>query len=319
MAVAALDAFPVTDVRLDFIAHAENTTFRVTSADGRYLLRVHRPHRHGRDVDPGAAVQSELEWLVALRAGSDVRVPEPVRTRAGALTVAAGAGGTTRTCSLLRWVDGSIREQSPRPVHLRRIGDAMAGLHDHADGWIPPPGFVRIRWDWETFFGDVMVYGDRPGDEVWRLLPAQVRRRFDTVAERAAGVLAALGEGPDTFGLIHADLHTGNAVFAGDGVALIDFDDCGFGHRIYDVAVALWELRHEPGYPAYRDALLAGYRARRPLPDDQLAHLDDLIAVREVAFSLWYTGTAQVNPSFAADLDATLARSVDSIDSLLPA
>ncbi len=35
----------------------------------------------------------------------------------------------------------------------------MARLHDHADQWRIPPGFVRIRWDWETFFGDTMVYG----------------------------------------------------------------------------------------------------------------------------------------------------------------
>src|SRR5262249_8737986 len=146
---------------------------------------------------------------------------------------------------------------SPRPVHLRRIGDAMARLHNHADTWEPPSGFVRIRWDWETFFGNTMVYGDRPAREVWQLVPARVRRSFDRVAERAAHVLTALGEGPGAFGLIHADLHTGNAVFTGDRVALIDFDDSGYGHRVYDVAVALWELRHRPGYPAYRDALLA--------------------------------------------------------------
>jgi Ser/Thr protein kinase RdoA (MazF antagonist) len=314
--LAALDDYPVTAERLDFIAHGENTTFRVTTAGGRYLLRVHRPLRHGRDTDQPAAVRSELEWLIALGTGSGVRVPEPVPAHNGDLAIVAEAGGAVRTCSLLRWVDGRIRERNPRPTHLRRIGEMMGRLHNHADGWTRPAGFTRIRWDWETFFGDVLVYGDRPAREVWRLLPPRVRRRFERVAERAARVLPGLGRDPGVFGLIHADLHTRNAVFRGDRAALIDFDDCGFGYRAYDVAVALCELRHGFGYEAYRDALLTGYRAGRPLADDLVAHLDDLIAVREVVFGLWYTGAAQVNPAFAADLDATLAGSVDRIDNL---
>ena len=48
-----------------------------------------------------------------------------------------------------------------------------------------------------------------------------------------------------------------------------------------------------PDYLAFRDALLAGYQAER---DVDVTHLDDFIALRQVAFDLWYTGTAQVNP-----------------------
>ena len=62
-------------------------------------------------------------------------------------------------CSVLRWMDGRVHAAAPRPVHLRRLGIVMAQLHNHADQWRTPPGFVRIRWDWETFFGDTMIYG----------------------------------------------------------------------------------------------------------------------------------------------------------------
>ena len=53
--------------------------------------------------------------------------------------------------------------------------------------------------------------------------------------------------------------------------------------------------------PAFRDALLAGYRALTREVD--VTHLDDFIAVRQVAFDLWYTGMAQVNPAFATKLE----------------
>jgi Ser/Thr protein kinase RdoA (MazF antagonist) len=296
VAIAALRLFPLPVGRLTFVDHGENTTFRHDSAAGRYLVRVHRRQRHGRDIDTRAAIASEIAWLGAIRADAELLVPEPLAALDGLPTVEASAAGETRICSVLRWMDGRILGPSARPVHLRRLGDAMARLHDQADAWTPPPDFVRIRWDQETFFGNVMIYGHTPAADCWTLLPAAVHARFREVAARLAEVMPRV----DGDGLIHADLHLGNAVFKGGDVKLIDFDDCGTGPRLYELAVALWAFRERPNYPAYRDALLAGYRVRREI---DVAHLDDFIALRQVAFGLWYTGTAQVNPSFAERLD----------------
>jgi Ser/Thr protein kinase RdoA (MazF antagonist) len=92
----ALGAYPLADPQLRLIAHEENTTFRVdaTAAGGgrdRFLLRVHRPARHGRQVDPVAAIRSELDWLMALRADTGLPVPEPVCTTDGSLTTTAAS------------------------------------------------------------------------------------------------------------------------------------------------------------------------------------------------------------------------------------
>jgi Ser/Thr protein kinase RdoA (MazF antagonist) len=203
-------------------------------------------------------------------------------------------------------------------VYLYRLGGAMARLHNHADTWRRPAGFVRTQWDWETFFGDTMEYGGVNAAAVWDLLPGDLRGSFDRVAGRARRVMTQLGDGPDAVGLIHADLHLDNALFAGRDVRLIDFDDSGTGYRLYDVAVALWELRHRADYEAFKTALIAGYTAHRPLPADHLAHLDMFIAVREVAFGLWFAGTAEVNPVFRARLDRTLGGVAKSIAALQP-
>lgn len=309
VALAGLGRYPLATGRLTFVAHGENTTFRYDGADGRHLVRVHRPQRHGVGVDSVAAVRSELTWLRALRRDTQLAVPEPVVASDGGLTVTVDLAGTTRVCSVLRWMDGRVHENSPYPVHLHRLGDAMARLHLHGDAWTPAPGFVRIRWDHETFFGDVMVYGDTPAAGCWELLPPEVRSRFRTVGRRMLDLMSVA----DDTGLIHADLHLGNAVFHRGTVKLIDFDDCGTGPRLYDLAVALWELRDRPDYPAFRDALLSGYGARRDL---DAAHLDDYIALRQVAFDLWYTGTAQANPAFAARLDRVHRWSLEMLDLL---
>jgi Ser/Thr protein kinase RdoA (MazF antagonist) len=295
VARVAVGRYRLPDGRLTFVTHGENTTFRHDSAAGRHLVRVHRPQRHGRDVDSTAAIRSELVWLEAIRADTELAVPEPLSARDGASTVEVSAAGETRVCSVLRWMDGRIHEASARPVHLSRLGDAMARLHHQADAWRPPPQFVRIRWDHEAFFGDEMVYGVSSAAACWALLPSEVRTRFEAVAARMVEIMGLDGD----VGLIHADLHLGNALFHRGGVRLIDFDDCGTGPRLYDLAVALWELRERPDYSVFRKALLTGYGALRKI---DVTHLDDFIAVRQVAFDLWYTGIGQVNPAFAARL-----------------
>jgi Ser/Thr protein kinase RdoA (MazF antagonist) len=323
LAGQALGAYPLVAPELRFVAHGENTTFRVDAmvAGGpdRFLLRVHRPARHGRRLDSAAAVGSELDWLTALRADTGLSVPEPFRTTNGKLTTAAASPDVPepRVCSLLRWMDGRVHSSVPRLVHLRRLGGVMARLHNHADRWCPPPGFARIRWDWETFFGDTMVYGGINAADAWDLIPADLRRRFDRVASGMQRVMTQLGDGADQVGLIHADLHLDNALFWRDDVRIIDFDDCGFGHWLYDIAVSLWELRHRGDYEQFRTALIEGYTQHRPLPPGGLTHLDDFIATREVAFGLWYAGTAEVNPAFRADLSEVLGHIGHSLDTLL--
>ena len=319
LATSAISEYNVCKPRMELIAHGENTTFRVVARDsnletvpttgeidGQYLLRVHRPTRHGRGVDSEMAIVSELQWLMALRADTSLAVPEPVTTVGGALTTTATADGVagSRVCSLLRWMKGRNHNRSARPVHLYRLGGVLAQLHNHADRWRVPDGFVRIRWDHEAYFGNTMVYGNVDAADAWTLLPANLQRDFERVAEELSNVMRQLGQGPDVFGLIHADAHLDNVLFSGREARLIDFDDCGFGYRIYDVAVALWELRHRDDFSSFREAFVRGYTEHRPMPIDQLRHLDAFIAAREVAFGLWLAGMAQSRPAFREELPA---------------
>jgi Ser/Thr protein kinase RdoA (MazF antagonist) len=201
-------------------------------------------------------------------------------------------------------MNGRNHHNSARPVHLYRLGGVLAQLHNHADGWRVPDGFIRIRWDHETYFGNTMVYGNVDAADAWKLLPANLHRAFERVAEDVGAVMQQLGQGPDVFGLVHADAHLDNVLFDGQDTRLIDFDDCGFGYRIYDVAVALWELRHRDDYATFKEAFVRGYTKHRPLPIDQLAVVDTFIAAREVAFGLWLVGMAESRPAFRKELPA---------------
>jgi Ser/Thr protein kinase RdoA (MazF antagonist) len=75
-----------------------------------------------------------------------------------------------------------------------------------------------------------------------------------------------LGTGSQVYGLIHGDLHLKSLLFSPDGrPVVIDFDTCGWGYYVYDLAVAVWDIFHRDDFTVLRDALLTGYRKVRPL------------------------------------------------------
>ena len=84
------------------------------------------------------------------------------------------------------------------------------------------------------------------------------------------------------FGLIHADLIFANVLFHRGEVCAIDFDDCGFGYFLYDMAILLDRIEMREDYPALRAALLDGYRQVRPLAGEHEAYLDLFVLARWV-------------------------------------
>ena len=88
-------------------------------------------------------------------------------------------------------------------------------------------------------------------------------------------------------GRCHGDLHQENYFFQAGAAGTIDFDDCGWGFHLYDLAVTLSEIEGRPGYERLRDALLDAYARQHPLPADADVHLRALIILRRVQLLMW--------------------------------
>lgn len=115
--------------------------------------------------------------------------------------------------------------------------------------------------------------------------------------------LAALPRDPEHFGMIHADLHHRNLVIDGEALSLIDFDDAGFGWYLNDLAVALMHHQLRPDFGRLQGALLAGYRAHRPLSDQDAARLPMFLLVRRLAVIGWLHERPEVDAAqYVADM-----------------
>ena len=291
LAHAASRRWPLRSPEVRRLHYGENATYQVRDADGgRWVLRVARPGYQSQ-----ARIESELWYVTQLRRAG-LAVPEPARGRDGqwVQTVSVPGVPEPRRCVLLRWMPGRFLYRGLRPVHAARLGETIARLHEASRDLSPPPGFTRARWDAAGMLGPGALWGDARDSPH---LSAVDRAWVTDECARIRARLEAYGEGPDRFGLIHADLHFGNLVYHRGWPRLFDFDDCGRGFLAHDLIPALG-FADFADKPFIREALLSGYASARPLPPD----LDRLVPVLRQAHRLraigWLT-TRSDNPRLA--------------------
>ena len=105
--------------------------------------------------------------------------------------------------------------------------------------------------------------------------------------DRVLRDLDAFISGGADYGLIHADLVRENILVSGSDIRMIDFDDSGFGFRLFDIATALVKNRNEPHYDAMMGALIEGCRTQRELPQRELDSLPLFILLRALTYLGW--------------------------------
>ncbi|MEP0755467.1 phosphotransferase [Trichocoleus sp. Lan] len=275
LAIEALRNYGLENAQLTRLGGASNTNFKVDADDKSYVLRLHTSACHDR-----VAISSELAWLSSLQSDTTLVLPKPIVNLNGELVTGVPADSKPETlCTLIGWVEGKI---SPivdilTDDQLSKVGSLMAQLHIHSQQFELPEGFKRQTFDEAHFSGRLEVlYTALSNTE----LDKSDLNSLKVNASHIIAHFAQLQRKQDSFGVIHADFHSGNYLLCDQKVCIIDFDRCGFGFYLYDLALALMELEEQQ-----RKAFLQGYETVKPLPADYtnlkqvflcLAYLDNL-------------------------------------------
>ena len=177
-----------------------------------------------------------------------------------------------RYCALFRWLPGKFLAAGLNAKAIQRVGIFLAQLHQYSQNFIPPKGFVRFQLNEYGLFGSfplilpVANSGSQNNQAV-----------LETAAKKIREQMQCLKEAPSFFGLIHGDLNFNNCKFHQGEIQVFDFDDCGWGYYIYDVAVTLYYLRDRSDFQFLREVLLESYQQIRSLPQLHVSCLDALI------------------------------------------
>jgi Ser/Thr protein kinase RdoA (MazF antagonist) len=174
--------------------------------------------------------------LVRFLADNDVPVAAPIPSRNGQLLERLEQGGQAYTITAFEGVDGTLAERIPPEEWtdelFRSIGQATGKMHAASKRYHPSRlALTRPHW-----FASSEVR-----DATARLAGSKdpAKDRLQELVEE----LKRLPVEPDSYGMIHDDLHFANFLVRRDGsVMIIDFDDCQYGWFTMDIAMALFDV-----------------------------------------------------------------------------
>jgi len=146
---------------------------------------------------------------------------------------------------------------------IEKCSELLARLHLRSQLYDPPADFHVRAWD--------EVYA--PREEGWLrsfLASSTLDEDAKEIIERAAAQTRTLDlrlpKDRQNYWLIHADFHGDNLIFDGETTWIVDLDDVGWGHFLFDVAwSSVLFAKHHPGSDGALKPLLRGYERVRPL------------------------------------------------------
>ncbi len=272
------------DACVGLINYSENMTYRVDApaSRGRWALRVHREDYHTKN-----GIGSELAWMKALREEAGVPTPIAIAGKDGELIQDVATEGVPRPrhCVLFDWLEGHEPDESGDLLGpFEELGEISGRLHKHAKSWARPANFERLVWTYDHMLGDAPYWGRWQDGMGLDAEKAALFVRFSAAIKRR---LEAYGQGPERFGVIHADIRLANLLVDENGTRVIDFDDCGLGWFMYDFGTAVSFIEHRPDVPELIDAWVTGYRKVLDLPAEDEREILTFVMLRRLLLVAW--------------------------------
>jgi Ser/Thr protein kinase RdoA (MazF antagonist) len=165
----------------------------------------------------------------------------------------------------------------------RTLGSIMAAIHVQSKKWTPPDFFERIEWDWNATFGEGwnnyygMHYCDLKGT-----LSASDIKASDTCVALMKMRVEAYGKYSDRYGMIHSDLRAANLLRDENKITVLDFDDCGKGWFMYDIACIVGFMEHRPDLKKLIGLILEGYRKISAVSEEDEQEIETFIMMRRI-------------------------------------
>jgi Ser/Thr protein kinase RdoA (MazF antagonist) len=264
-----LKHYPIEVALAVSINYEYNATLKVEATNGQlFALRININSPRTPEN-----LKAEIAWVRSLAQDARVLVPEPVANNDGSFytSILHEASQRTLHCVLYSWLSGAELGDEPTEEQLHALGAAMATMHLASKHFTCPagsrlPSFIDPLWETEDFLLSEKSVLDSPTREV-------ISQAMDVIRSETQRLFSE--NEPQ---IIHADLHGWNVMWNNGDLAVFDFDDCGFGLPLQDLATAIYYL----DTPEQDAALKQGYASVAPLPKYTQREMDMLLLQRRI-------------------------------------
>jgi Ser/Thr protein kinase RdoA (MazF antagonist) len=220
-------------------------------------------------------IQGEVDWLNYLAAGG-VSVARAIHSNAGHLIEALddGQGEQFLATAFVKAPGGHHPRTDWTPEFMQHYGETLGRIHRLSRAYQPTnPAWKRLHWN------------DPIGIDL-----KQWKHHAETpIVEKAHTIMQHLNALPhdETYHMIHQDAHGGNFYVDEGHITLFDFDDCCYGHAIYDVAMVIfYSVPKDDTAVAFTKRFapqfLTGYAREYKLDPDWLAEIPYFLKLREI-------------------------------------
>lgn len=278
------------------IVLSENATYLIKNKetgvkDG--VLRVSRPGYHTLEE-----LDSEMKWLRQINEYTPLIVANPLKGLDGKnIQNVEGPDGNSYFCVICEFLPGDAPDEDNEERMVRQfkyLGETTAYLHRQTEIWNGTTKLSRIDWNYDTIIGANAAWGD------WRAFPGMTKEAevyLSDISEIIKKRLTRYGKTENNYGLIHADLRLSNLLLEGEQIKVIDFDDCGFGWHLHDLASALSFIETKPVVPKLVNAWLSGYKKVLPFTDTDFEEIDTFIMMRRLQLTAWLGSHQESGPA----------------------
>jgi Ser/Thr protein kinase RdoA (MazF antagonist) len=252
------------------INYEYNATLKVETTDGQlFALRINTNSPRTPEN-----LRAEIAFVRLLAEDGRVKVPHPIENREGNFytSILHEASGRMFHCVLYSWILGEELEEEPQnEQQLSALGAAMATMHLAVEGFDLPEGSSLPTFDDPLWWTEDFLLSEKS------VLDAEAK---DLISQALAAIKSGVAKfyANGTPRVIHADMHGGNALWSEGSLSVIDFDDCGIGFPLQDLATALYYLDTPEQDAAFKE----GYASVAPVPQCSEKEMSMLFLQRRI-------------------------------------
>lgn len=275
---------------------SENITYIVENKESltkEGVMRISRPGYHSLEE-----LHGEFLWLQEIKNYTPLIVADPIKGNDGSFIqlISNYMVSSPYTCVMYEFLEGRAPDENDTEQLVKQfmdLGETTAYLHKQVKMWRNARYLKRFIWNYDTMIGDNPRWGS------WKAavdLTPEITQLLERTSEVIKERLDSYGITKERFGLIHADLRLANLLIEGDQIKVIDFDDCGFGWFMHDLAAAVSFIEATPIASELIAAWIEGYTKVEHLTPADLVEIDTFVMQRRLQLLAWIASHFDSDP-----------------------